>query len=177
MDRAPQLLRNPANGSGDPRDYVATDRLERFIFDVQDGFRTIVGLRDGAPSVNHGVPIVVHGYDSPTPRNAPARFLTVPVLGPWLHRAFNEQQIDDAMRIPITDFLSNVLAEAIRVLATPPTALPAFHFVDTLGTLQRAAAGATGTSGDWLNEIHPSPEGYRKIASRISAKVVSLLAG
>ena len=176
MDRAPQLLRNPGNGSTDPRDYLVTEQLERFVFDVQDGFRTIVGLRDGVPSVNHGVPIVVHGYDYPTPRNAPARFVAIPLLGPWLHRAFNDHQIDDALRIPITDFLVDVLAEAIKVLAMAPSALPNFYFVDTRGTLQRATAGATGTSGDWLNEIHPSHAGYRKIAARISAKVASLLA-
>ena len=176
MDRAPQLVRNAGDGSGDPRDYLVTEQLEKFVHDLQDGFRTIVGLRDAAPSANHGVPIVVHGYDYPTPRNAPARFFAVPLLGPWLHRAFDDQQIDDAMRIPITDFLADVLAEAIRALATPPYALPDFHFVDTRGALERAAAGTTGTSGDWLNETHPSHAGYRKIAAKLSAKLVGLLA-
>ena len=39
MDRAPQLLRNPGNGSSDPRDYLVTDQLEDFVRDVQDGYR------------------------------------------------------------------------------------------------------------------------------------------
>jgi lysophospholipase L1-like esterase len=175
MDRAPQLLRNPGNGSSDPRDYLVREQLERFVFDVQDGYRSIVGVRDGVTSVNHGVPIVVHGYDYPTPRNAPASFFALPLLGPWLYRAFNDKHIEDAMRVPITDFLVDVLAAAIKVLAAGPSALPHLHFVDTRGTLQRAVAGATGTSGDWLNEIHPSHSGYRKIAAGLTAKVVSLL--
>lgn len=175
MDRAPRLVRNPGDGSSDPRDYLVAAELENFVRDVQEGYRAIVRLRDAEESANHGVPIVVHGYDYPTPRDAPARFLTVPVLGPWLHRAYDDHGIDEAARIPITDYLVGVLAEAIRVLAVGPSALPAFHFVDTRGALQRAAPGASGPSGDWLNEIHPSHEGYRKIAARIGAEVTSLL--
>lgn len=176
MDRAGQLLRNPDAGSSDPRDYLVTVQVEDFVRDVQDGYRIITGLRDAPQSANAGVPIVVHGYDYPTPRDAPARFITLPVLGPWLQRAYDDHGIAEDMRIPITNFLVDVLAEAIKVLAEGPSALPDFHFVETRGALQRAAAGATGVSGDWLNEIHPSPDGYRKIAARIGEKVRSLLA-
>ncbi|MCU0973284.1 MAG: SGNH/GDSL hydrolase family protein [Burkholderiales bacterium] len=176
IERAPQLLRNPGNGSIDARDYLVTEQLEGFVRDVQDGYRAIIALRDATESANHGVPIVVHGYDYPTPRNAPAHFVAVPLLGPWLQRAFDDLQIAEAVRVPITDFLVDVLAEAIKTLAAEPTALPGFHYVETRGTLQRAATGATGTSGDWLNETHPSHEGYRKIAAIIGAKVGTLVA-
>jgi hypothetical protein len=134
-----------------------------------------VAVRDSDQSTNHGVPIVVHGYDYATPRNAPARFFSVRLLGPWLYRAFNDKQIGEPMRVPISDFLVNVLAEAISVLATGASALPAFHFVDTRNTLERAGADSTGLSGDWLNEIHPSQTGYRKIAEKIGARIVGLL--
>jgi lysophospholipase L1-like esterase len=40
--------------------------------------------------------------------------------------------------------------------------------VDTRNTLAPADPAATGSSGDWLNEIHPTPAGYRKIAARLS---------
>lgn len=175
IDRAPLLLRNPGNGSDDPRHYLVSEQLERFVFDVQTGLRTIVGLRDGATSVNHDVPIVVHGYDYPTARNAPARFLAVPVLGPWLHRAYDTLGIAVDVRVAITDFLVYVLAEAIKGMAVGPAALPHLHFVETRNALQRAEATSTGTSGDWLNEIHPSHTGYRKIADRISATLAQLL--
>ena len=175
MDRASRVLRNPGTGSNDPRDYVSVAEIERFVADVQQGYRTIVGLRDSSQSANKGVPIVAHCYDFPTPRNSPARFFAVGLLGPWLHKAFNDRNIGQAMRVPISNYLVNVLAEAIAVLASGQAALPDFHFVDTRGTLQRAAVGATGQSGDWLNEIHPSQAGYRKIADRIEAKIVSLL--
>lgn len=177
VDRAPILLRNPGTGSGNARDYLVSEQLERLVFDVQSGLRAIVGLRDGATSVNHDVPLVVHGYDYPTARNAPARFLAVPVLGPWLFRAYEALVIPDAVRVPITDFLVDVLAEAIKVMAVGPAALPHVHFVETRNALERADAGSAGTSGDWLNEIHPNHTGYRKIAARISARLVDLLGG
>jgi lysophospholipase L1-like esterase len=175
MDRASRVLRNPGSASADPRDYVSAAEIERFVADVQQGYRTIVALRDSTDSVNNRVPIVAHCYDFPTPRNAPARFFSAGLLGPWLHKAFNDRRIEESMRVRISDYLVNVLAEAIAVLAAGPAALPNFHFVDTRGTLERAAVGSTGLSGDWLNEIHPSQAGYRKVADRIEAKILSLL--
>ncbi len=178
VDRAPLLLRNPGNGSGDPRDYLVSEQIERLVLDIQSGLRTIVGLRDGPASVNHDVPIVVHGYDYPTARNAPARFLAVPLLGPWLCRAYDALAIGADVHVPITDFLVNVLAEGIKVMAVgSAAALPHLHFVETRNALQRAEATSAGTSGDWLNEIHPSHTGYRKIADRISATLAVLLGG
>ena len=175
MDRASLLLRNFGSGSSDPKDYVVAAELASFIADVQQGYRTIVGLRDSSQSANNGVPIVAHCYDYPTPRNSPARFFAVGLLGPWLHKAFNEKLIDETMRVAVTDYLVDALADGIDALASGPGALPNFHFVDTRGTLERAAVGSTGLSGDWLNEIHPSQAGYRKIAERIGAKILGLL--
>jgi lysophospholipase L1-like esterase len=53
--------------------------------------------------------------------------------------------------------------------------LPAFHVVDTRNLLQRAEIDAKGNSGDWLNEIHPNSDGYRKIADRLAAKLHRVL--
>lgn len=177
MDRASAVLQNPGTGSSDPQDYVNAAQLTRFIADVQQGYRTIVALRDSSQSANHGVPVVAHCYDYPTPRNAPARFFSVGLLGPWLYKAFNDKLIDESMWVPVSDFLVNALADAIAALGSGPGALPNFHFVDTRDTLQRAAVGSTGVSGDWLNEIHPSQAGYRKLADKIEATILSLLPG
>ncbi len=38
------------------------------------------------------------------------------------------------------------------------------HCVPTSGTLDAAAPDATGSSGDWLNEIHPNAAGWEKLA-------------
>lgn len=177
IGRAGQLLRNPGDGSTDAADYVDGAALDQLIADVQQGYRDIVGLRDSDESDNNDVPVVVHGYDFPTPRNAPARFFAVGALGPWLYKAFNDKQIGEAMQVAVSDYLVDALAEGIAALASGPAALPNFHFVETRNSLQRAALGATGLSGDWLNEIHPSQTGYRKIAERIAATLVTVLPG
>ena len=51
------------------------------------------------------------------------------------------------------------------------SAIENFHVADTRGALTPAAASATGPSGDWENEIHPSAAGYRKLAERVSPVV------
>ena len=53
--------------------------------------------------------------------------------------------------------------------------LPAFYVVDTRNTLERADIESKGNSGDWLNEIHPNSDGYRKIANKLAAKLHKLL--
>jgi hypothetical protein len=37
--------------------------------------------------------------------------------------------------------------------------------IDAIGTLRRADAAATGESHDWENEIHPTSDGYAKLAA------------
>ena len=119
-----------------------------------------------------GKPIVVHTYDYPTPRNAPATFLVVPMTRPWLHPLFEKRGISPALRVKITDTLVDALARSIIELQHE---LAAFYVVDTRDTLKRAEYGALGNSGDWLNEIHPNTDGYRKIARKIERKLSSVL--
>jgi len=173
IDRAGGLLRVPPGGSGRrPDDYIDRVALDALVADVQQGYRDIVALRDSTP-LNANVPIVVHTYDYPTPRNAPAKFLFVGFLGPWLHRALEAARVPEPLRAGVADRLLDALAEGIRALARE---LPAFHVVDTRRTLVPAAPGALGSSGDWLNEIHPTPAGYAKIAARLQPEIERLVA-
>jgi lysophospholipase L1-like esterase len=168
IDRAGELLRVPPAASGrKPGDYIDAAALGALVEEVQQGYREIVALRDST-SLNAGVPIVVHTYDYATSRNSPARFLFVGFLGPWLHRAFEAARVPEGMRARVADRLFNAVADGIVALGRE---LPAFHVVDTRNTLARAAPGAIGTSGDWLNEIHPTPAGYAKIAARLQPEI------
>jgi lysophospholipase L1-like esterase len=168
IDRAREVLRVPPAGTGTrPEDHIDAAALARFVAEVQQGYRDIVALRDSTP-LNNGVPIVAHTYDYATPRNSPAKFLFARFLGPWLFRAFEGAGIPEAVRVGLADRLLDGLAKGIRALAGQ---LPAFRVVDSRNTLLRAAPGATGTSGDWLNEIHPTPAGYAKIAAALQPEI------
>jgi hypothetical protein len=129
-------------------------------------------LRDSAASPNKGKPIIVHTYDYPTPRPSPATFLIVPITKPWMHPIFEKYNVPKPLRIKIAERLLDALAESLLELGNE---LPAFHVVDTRNTLERAAIDAKGNSGDWLNEIHPNSDGYRKIANKLADKLHKVL--
>ena len=73
--------------------------------------------------------------------------------------------------IKLSDNLFDKLADKILSLSKGQNKIPNFHAVDTRNTLVRAKLGATGSSGDWFNEIHPNKNGYKKIARLIERKL------
>ena len=174
IDRAADLIRATPRGAGrKAADYVDTEQLAAFSDDVRAAYTRIVALRDAATSPNRGKPIIVHTYDYPTPRPAPATFLIVPFTRPWMHPVFEARKVPRSLRIGVAAQLLDALAETLLALERE---LPAFHVVDTRNLLQRADIDARGNSGDWLNEIHPNSDGYRKIAARLAAKLHRVLA-
>ena len=113
------------------------------------------------------------------PRNAPARFLGgLKLKGPWLFKAFVGSKADVILQQKIADLLIDRLADALWALDSTsgkPQSLPNFHVIDTRNTLIRANPSELGSSNDWLNEIHPTHDGYRKIAARIGPQINALL--
>jgi lysophospholipase L1-like esterase len=55
-----------------------------------------------------------------------------------------------------------------------PNQISNFHVINTRNTLNRAKLNSKGNSGDWLNEIHPNKNGYKKIARLIEQKLKML---
>lgn len=168
----PQPGSNPAWGAS----YLNEDPLNALLGAIQQGFARIVALRDSATSLSQGAPAFVHTYDYATPRNAPARFAGgIALIGPWLYKVFRNTGLDVVLQQRIANALTDRLAEALLALDSvqgqPGVRLPAFHVLDTRNTLVPANPTDIGSSNDWLNEIHPTLDGYRKIAARISAAV------
>lgn len=173
IERASDLVRVTPGGAGrKAADYVDARQLAAFRQDVQTAHRRIAALRDAMGSPSRGTPIVVHTYDYPTPRPAPATFLMVPFTRPWMHPVFEARKVPKSLRAGVAAHLLDALAEALLELEAE---LPAFHVVDTRNLLQRADIDAKGNSGDWLNEIHPNGDGYRKIAGRLAARLDRVL--
>lgn len=183
IDAAPKLIRHSAAAGSDPlraESYVDVPALDQLMHDIRRDFASIVALRDSADSLSQGRPIITHTYDYPTPRNAPARFVgLVPFRGPWLFKAFANSGIAPVLQQDIVNLIFDRLAETVLALdsdnATSGQALAHFHVVDTRNTLVMANATECGNSNDWLNEIHPNLDGFRKIAARLSARINSLL--
>jgi len=175
IDDADEIVFKPRKASRDPAAYCDEARLLQTLAQIDEGYRKIAELRNGSGSSCMGKPIITHTYDWATPRNSPAKFIFVPVLGPWLYRAMVKAKIPEALWIPISDYLIARLRDCIKSLASGSNAIPEFYVVTTQGVLQRASIRSTGNDGDWLNEIHPNHKGYEKLAGRISRKVRELI--
>ncbi len=179
IDDADEILIDEPNRAGitinGPADYCDQGRLAQLVDEVEAGYRRLVATRDAPASRAQGTPIITHTYDYPTPRNSPARFVGIGLLGPWIYSALTRAQVPEADWQAVSDYLFDTLADAIVALSQGPNALPNFHVVDTRDTLTRASPGTTGDSGDWMNEIHPDFEGYTKIAELLEAKAAALL--
>ncbi|MCU7931230.1 MAG: SGNH/GDSL hydrolase family protein [Candidatus Thiodiazotropha sp. (ex Codakia rugifera)] len=156
-------------------DYFDKKKLRRLIKDIQDGYRRIVALRDTDGSLAKHKPVLVHTYDYATPRNSPTRFFTIPTLGPWLYKAVTKAEIPKDDWIAVSMFLTDQLAEGLLALQKGKNKIKKFYVVDTRGTLKMAALNTTGDNGDWLNEIHPNSDGYKKIAKVMEKSIRSLL--
>ena len=182
IDAAPKLILPAAPKGSDPDDpasYLDAAALAPLLGNIQAAFATIVSLRDSKSSLSRNAPAFVHTYDYATPRNAPARFLGgLKLKGPWLFKAFAGSKADVVMQQKIADRLIDRLADALWALDSSsgkPQSLPNFHVIDTRNTLVPANPSELGSSNDWLNEIHPTHDGYRKIAARISPQINALL--
>lgn len=157
-----------------PPDYCDQKKLADLLKEIQDGYRRIAALRDRIGNPSRHVPIVTHTYDYATPRNSPARFFLAS-LGPWLFKALKAQEVPGADWVPVADYLFGQLADAILALGKGPAKIENFNVVDTRGTLKRAELGATSSSNDWQNEIHPNANGYEKLAKRIEKRLEAVL--
>jgi hypothetical protein len=138
--------------------YLSEAGWQTFGDHLTEVFELLVAKR--AAAVHPEMPIVLHAYDHVTPRNAPAG----PGMGPWLYKAMN-----DLYGIPPDDrnALSDLMIDRLLVLLQGLAQAHAnVTLINAVGTLLRADAAATGESHDWENEIHPTKDGYAKLAAR-----------
>jgi len=153
----------PAPGAARAADYVDTVSLSRLLGRIADAYDRILAFRD--TTINAGVPIVLHTYDYPTPRPAPAIVLHFGKVGPWLITAM-QGVVPVALWPDITVHIYNQLRDTLLSLHDPARGL---YVVPTCGILTRAAPNTTAVSNDWRNEIHPTDAGFAKLAAPISA--------
>lgn len=171
IDMSNQIICTPSEGAGKHMlDYVDSVELNNLKNRVQRGYSTIARLRVG--SKNEKTPIITHVYDYPTPRNAKSKFGAINVGGPWIYAALKTNDVPEEFWISLTDYIFEYLAVSIIELENK---IENFHVVaSTRGTLRRARLGTRGPDGDWENEIHPTSEGYEKLANIISEHLSNL---
>lgn len=139
---------------GDVAKSIDQQALSDIIGVVMTAYYDLLAARD---SKDHSIPIFVHSYDFAWPTNK-----GVCGFGPWLYPSLNSrgwmQDLGNAdmgkgheiVRLILTEF-----DKQMRGLSADP------HnnviYVSTQGTLTQPS--------DWANELHPSPDGFKKIAT------------
>ena len=177
IDNAKNIIKDKIErGNARPqniKDYCHQDVLDNLITSIQNSYKNVFAFKESqAQGQAKGKPVVIHTYDYSTPRNAPARFFSVSLLGPWLYKAFTKKEVHKEDWNSLSDYLIDHLAEGILALANQQENI---HVVNTRGLLTRAAQDTEGEDGDWLNEIHPDHDGYCKLAKHIDITTSELL--
>lgn len=137
-----------------------------FAKGLRDNFSKLIELRD-KDGLNREIPIFVHCYDYPTPRNAAADSITKKV-GPWLMPSLVNFDIPKADWQALAKYLIDQLYDVWSTFAGHYSEV---ILIDTRGLLQPAEPNTSGASGDWRNEIHPTFEGYDKLTEKFVEEV------
>jgi hypothetical protein len=128
--------------------HLIAERVNDALGLVEAGYRELIAIRD---RVSRSTKIFVHGYDYPRPSNK-----GVCGVGPWLKPSLDYRGIvvpDAQARIA-----KALLVGFREVLRRLEAGTPDFHYVETQGLLDPAH--------DWANEIHPTKDGFRKVAKQ-----------
>jgi hypothetical protein len=147
---------------------IVDERLDRRLEQITNAYLDLVEWV-GESKKNGATPIVSHAYDLAVPMAQGAVFVggVVRVYGgrSWMHPYLLDKGIvDKALQTQVVHRLLVRFKEGLQsVQAAHPER---FHLVDTQGTLRE---------DEWLNEIHPTSDGFRKIAGKIEAKILELL--
>jgi len=152
--------------------YLSDTGWQTFCTYLQANFDHLVALRDSGPS--SGRPIFVHGYAFPTPRPAGAGF----GFGPWLLPALQTYAVPASDGIVVARELLARLGALLSGMAEDTARFPQLHFFESSTiAIDAALPDAAGVSGDWVNEIHLTQAGYRKIAVPWAGEIEHALIG
>jgi len=150
--------------------YISDAGWQTFCTYLRANLDHTIEMREQGPS--HGQPVFLHGYAFAMPRPAGAGA----GRGPWLLPALQRYSIPEAEGAIVAKELLSRLRTLLAESAADATRFPNLHFFDSTAVpLQPALPDATGVSGDWINEIHLTRIGYRKIARAWSTEIEATL--
>ena len=142
----------------DGADCLNRPAIDRLVLEYLDpNFERLI--EQVLASRHAGLPIFLNDYDTPVARDAPA----IPGGRAWLFEAYRKNGIAPRDWPSLTEALFAELRQTISAWALEHQAVTV---VPTGGVLRPAEPDTGGSSGDWLNEIHPNAAGWRKLALR-----------
>jgi hypothetical protein len=142
---------------------LETPDADEFVDDVIDNIKAFVAMRDASPRARtQNAPIFVNGYDYLQPRPVKGAIFSelLKIAGPWLYPSMKAAGLSDAQMLTATQAVIDKLNQR---MASDIATLPNVYVIDQRGLLTLAAPNSTTESGDWLDEIHPTAQGFEKL--------------
>ena len=145
---------------------VRQDRLSRKLQRITLAYKELLELRN---EYSPNTIVVTHTYDHLTPSEEGAKFLWGLVrTGPWIRPYMTTKRIPENFQAPICQILLGGLRQCLQEVSRSQVAKNKFVVVDTQGTLR------PGHRSDWLNEIHPTSSGFKRITKSIYREMKQL---
>lgn len=174
LDR--RLLKTPAEAGLDPagEDFVSSPGWQRFADYLQENLKLVLTMRDAGFSASS--PLLLHTYALPVPRPSGSLGSRDGWLYPRLRAYGVPAQLDIAVAQALFGRLRALLL-SFDADSGSSRALPRVHVFDSAGLseIQPAKPMARGPSGDWINEIHLSRQGCRKVGKVMGPWMEQLL--
>lgn len=162
-----------ANGGGiEPDRFLSDEGWRTFTRYLLANFDDLIQLRD--QGLNKGKPILLHTYVSPTvrPSGTPGNSKG------WLYPALKNYGIVGADAQGVSELIFGKLRQLLLNLdCRGPGGLAEVYVFDSAKVpgIEPAKSEDTGSSGDWVNEIHLTPKGYEKVGGKMGPWMDSIL--
>lgn len=140
-------------------DCLNMPRFRRRLSELEAVYLDLADLRD---DYQPAAWIFTHGYDYAIPTGEGFKVLGVTVAGKWIKARMDSKNIPENFQRKILD---HMLAEFDNMLIRLEQTVPRCVHVRTQGTLK---------DSDWDNELHPTPEGFRKITNKFQEALVGV---
>jgi len=156
------LRKNPEGTK--PVDYINKVRFDRKLIQIKHAYQDLIDYMDTF-SKNKDIKIITHTYGHVTPQNKPAKFLKgIIEKGPWMFPALKKCQVPKEHWKPIATMLIDRMKKNIKLLHESSNGR--FHFVDSTELI---------TDNDWIDEIHLTPNGFKRVAKAMHDKMMELV--
>jgi hypothetical protein len=133
------------------QDCLNLDRYNRRLQEIKNAYLDLADLRDDHQP---NAWIFTHGYDFATPSGKGVYILGIEAAGGWIQEIMNNFKIP----LPVQQgILDHMLSQFDAMLASLEQTENNWRHVRTQGTL---------AAGDWGDELHPSEDGFKKIAAK-----------
>ncbi|QJE96843.1 GDSL-type esterase/lipase family protein [Luteolibacter luteus] len=139
-----------------------------FIFGIYFA-KALKDLISAVRKVKPGLPIFLHGYDYAVPDGRDVSFLGFNFSGPWLKPALvQKRRTDPAEGIEIMVKVLDAFNAALKKVAADHSKV---YYIDLRKTLRNGA----NYKDDWANELHPTSNGFQRLAKKIEAVMLEKL--